>query len=53
MRGLILYFFLLILGVLFNFALDIVYKYDRFSETLLKKGFKFVSGNKISLVLFF
>lgn len=53
MTGLILYFFLLILRVLFNFVLDIVYKYNRFSKTLLKKGFEFVLNNKIRPVLFF
>lgn len=41
-RNLILYFFLLILEVLFNLALDTVYKCNRFSKTLLEKGFEFV-----------
>lgn len=53
MKNLILYFFLFILEVSFNFILDIVYKYNRFSDTLLKKGFKYILSDKIGSVLFF
>lgn len=42
MRSLILHFFLLILRVLFNFALDAIYKCGEYSKTLLKKKLKFV-----------
>lgn len=46
--------FLLILSrVLFNPAPDIIYKYNRFSKTLLEKGFKFILDESITLVLFF
>lgn len=42
MKSLVLYFFLLILGVLFKLILDIVHKCSRFSKTLSEKGLKFV-----------
>lgn len=48
-----MHFFLLILEVLFNSALDIIYKCSGFSKTLLEKGFEFVSGDEIGPVLFF
>lgn len=41
-KSLILYFFLLILGVFFNLTLDIIYKRNRFSKTFPKKSLKFV-----------
>lgn len=52
MKSLILYFFLLILRILFDFSLDAIYKYNRFSKILLKKIFKFVLGKRVSLILF-
>lgn len=53
MKSLVLYLFLLILGFFFNFVLDIIYKYDKFSKTLLKKNLELFSNKKDSLVLFF
>lgn len=53
MKSPILYFFLLILSVLYNLALDAVYKYDRFSKPLSKKGIKFILDKKVDLVIFF
>lgn len=48
----ILYFFLLILGILLNLGLDADYKQNRFSKTLLKKYFKFVLSKRNSTVAF-
>lgn len=42
MESPILHFFLLILGVLFNLAPDVVYKHDRFFKVLLKKDLEFI-----------
>lgn len=53
MKNPILHIFLLILKVLFNSALDIIYKYSKFSKTLLKKSFNLITGKKSSLILFF
>lgn len=55
-RSSVLYFFLLVLQVFFNFILDIVYKSGGFSKTLLKEVLKFVPGewsNPVSLNLSF
>lgn len=53
MKNPILYFFLLILGVLFNPAPDIIYKRNRFSKILLEKDLQLVSDKKNSPLLFF
>lgn len=37
----ILDFFYLVLEILFDFALDIIYKSSRFFQTLLEKSFRF------------
>lgn len=46
----ILYFLLLVLGILLNLGLDIRHKQDRFSKTLPEKGLKFVPNRKRSTV---
>lgn len=53
MRSSILHFFLLILKILFNLATNAVYKYSRFSKTLLKKNLEFFLRKKVDLILFF
>ena len=50
MRGPVLYFFLLILGVPFNLTPDAIYKRGRFSETFSEKDLKFVPYEKVGLV---
>ena len=50
-KSLVLYFFLLILGVSFDFTPDIVNKRGRFSETLLEEGLEFVPSEKSNSVL--
>lgn len=52
MKNPILYFFLLILEILLNFSLNIYHKCDRFSKTLLEKGFKFVLYKKNNTIAF-
>lgn len=52
-KSLIFYFFLLILKVLFNLALDMVYNYNWFSKALLKKNLELIPGKKFNLILFF
>lgn len=52
MKNLILYFFLLIFKILFNFILNIIYKYDRFSKTLLKKILNLSQVKGIALLFF-
>ena len=49
-RGLVLYFFLLKLKVLFNSALDYINKYFRVTKILLKTSFKFDLGKKFYLI---
>lgn len=51
MRKLVLYFSLLLLGVLFNFIPDVVCKYSRFSKTFFEKNLKFVPSKGKSLVI--
>lgn len=53
MRSPILQFFLFILGVSFNLALDTVYKRGRSSKTFLEEGLEFVLGEGVDSVLFF
>lgn len=53
MKKLILHFFLLVLGVLFNFARNAIYKYSEFSKTLLQKNLEFIPGDEVAPVLFF
>lgn len=48
-----MHFFLLILEVLFNFILDIIYKYGKFSKTLLKKSLEFILSKKVDFILLF
>lgn len=42
MKSLVLYFLLLVLGILLNLGLDTCYKQSRFFKTLLKKNLKFI-----------
>ena len=51
-RGLVLYFFLLILGVFFNLTPDGIHKRGRFFKIFLEKGLKFIPYEGVSLVLF-
>lgn len=53
MKSLVLYLFLLILEFFFNFILDIIYKYGKFSKALLKKSLEFFSDEKNGPILFF
>lgn len=53
MKNLILFFFLLILKVFLNLALDVIYKCNRFFKILLKKNLKLILGKKNSFFLFF
>lgn len=48
----VLYFFLLVLGVFFNFTLDAIHEGGRLAETLMKKSFEFVPNRKNSIVAF-
>ena len=50
MRGPILYFLLLVLGVSLNLSPDVSYKRDGFSKTLLEKCLEFISGEGGRLV---
>lgn len=52
MKRLILHFFILILGVLFDLALDTVYKHSRLFKTLLEKSFKFISDEGVNFISF-
>lgn len=53
MKNLVLYFFLLVLRVFFNFILDAIYKSNRFIKILLKKDFKFILSRVDNIVLFY
>lgn len=53
MKSLVLYLFLLILKVFFNFVLDTIYKYSKFFKALLEKSLEFFPDKKGSPVLFF
>lgn len=51
-KHLVLYFFLLILGIFLNLTPNVVYKCDRFSKAFLEKSFKLVpyeKNNSVSL----
>lgn len=48
-----MYFFLLILKIFFNLALNAIYKYGKFSKVLLEESLKFILDKKVDLVLFF
>lgn len=52
MRSPVLYFFLLVLGVLFNLTLNVVHKYSRFLKSFSKKDLKLVLSKKSSLIIF-
>lgn len=52
MRSPILNFFLLVLGVLFNFTTDIIHKYSRFSKSLPEKILKLILSEGSSLIIF-
>lgn len=52
MRCPILHFFLLALGILFNFALNTSYKDNKFSKTLLEKGLKFILSKGVTFNLY-
>lgn len=49
-KNLVLYFFLLVLGISFDFTPDIINKYDRFSEILLEECFEFVLSKGSNLI---
>ena len=51
-RGSILYFFLLVLEISLDLSPDASYKQGGFSETLLKKGLKFVLSRGDGIVAF-
>lgn len=46
MKDLILQFFLLILGVLFNLAPNTIFKYSKLCKTLFKKSVEFFQRKK-------
>lgn len=46
-----LYFFLLVLGVPFNFISDTILKYGRLSKTFLEKGLEFVLYKGVDSIL--
>ena len=50
-RSPVLYFFLLVLRVFFDFSSDVVYKRSGFSKTLSKEGFEFILNEKVYPVL--
>lgn len=51
-ENLILYIFLLVLGISLNFSPDTDYKQSRFSNTMFKKDFEFISNKKDGIILF-
>ena len=51
-RDPVFYFFLLLLGISFDFTLDAIYKCGWFPKTFPKKYFKFVSGRENGLITF-
>ena len=51
-KGPILYFLLLMLGISLDFGLDTSYKRGRFSKTLLEKSFEFVPSRRDDIVTF-
>lgn len=48
----ILYLFLLVLGVFFNFIIDVVYKRSRFPKVFTEKTLEIVLDKKIGSVTF-
>lgn len=50
-KSLILYFFLLVLEVFFNFTLDAIQKYSKFANVLLKNNLKFILYKKSDFFL--
>lgn len=52
MESLILYFFLLVLGILLNLGLNTSHKQGGLFKTLLKEGFKFVSNRRSNIIAF-
>lgn len=52
MKSLVLFFFLLILSIFFNYTPDAIHKHGRFSKVFLKKGFKLVQSQKNSFIIF-
>ena len=52
MKGLILYFFVLVLEISLNLNPDISHKQGRSSKTLLEEGFEFVSSKRYGIVAF-
>lgn len=53
MRNIVLYFFLLMLRVLFNFNLDASYKCNRFFKTFLMKDLKFILNKSNNIIVMF
>ena len=52
MKGLILYFLLLVLEILFDLGQDVSHKQGKFSKTLLEKSFEFVLSRKNGIIAF-
>lgn len=52
MRNVVLYFFLLVFRVLFDFISNDIYKCSRFLETFPKKSLKLVLGARCSPITF-
>lgn len=50
MTSLVIYFFLLVLGVLLNLTPDIIHKYSKFFKAFFEKGLKFVSDRRSGLI---
>ena len=46
MKSLVLYFFLLVLRVFFDFTSNVIYERGRFSKTLLEEGLEFVPSEE-------
>lgn len=52
MRSLVLNFLLLVLKISLNLSLDAIYKYCRFSKTILEKSLKFILNKKNRTIAF-
>lgn len=52
-ENLILYFFLLMLGILFTLYSNAGHKQNRFSKALLEKNFEFILSKRGSTVIFY
>lgn len=52
MRNLVLYFFLLVLGIVFNLTPNAIYKYGRFFKAFPEKSLKLVLSGRDNSVMF-